>query len=127
MNPFVNPIFLTHLLKSYIVDINRVWNLTPKQMKAYQDKSIRKVVKYAYNVPLYNKEYKEQGIHPSDIRGLNDLKKLPIITKNDLRENYPNGIIPENFDKENSFLLSTSGSSGKPLFFIMNFLRQFYI
>lgn len=117
MNPFVNPIFLTHLLKSYIVDINRVWNLTPKQMKAYQDKSIRKVVKYAYNVPLYNKEYKEQGIHPSDIRGLNDLKKLPIITKNDLRENYPNGIIPENFDKENSFLLSTSGSSGKPLFF----------
>ena len=117
MNPYINPIFLTRLLKSYMVDVNRVWKLTPKQMRKFQDKALRKTVKYAYNVPLYHNKYKEHGVHPSDIKGINDLKKLPFITKNDLRNNYPDGIIPKNFDKENGFILSTSGSSGKPLFF----------
>jgi phenylacetate-CoA ligase len=121
MKPFMNPIFLTRLLKSYIVDINRVWNLSPKQMMEYQDKAIRKVIKYAYTVPFYNKKYKEFRIYPDDIKGIKDLKKLPLITKNDLRENYPDGILPSNYDKENGFLLSTSGSSGKPLFFYYDF------
>lgn len=117
MNPFINPVFLCRLLKSYMVDIDRVWKISPKKMRDFQDKALRKTVKYAYSVPLYNKKYKEHGVHPNDIKGISDLKKLPIITKNDLRENYPNGITPKNFDKKNSFLLSTSGSSGKPLFF----------
>ena len=121
MNPFVNPIFLLKLLKSYMVDINRVWNLSQEQMMKYQDKALRGVVKYAYTVPLYRKKYKEYGIHPQDIRGIKDIKKLPVITKNDLRNNYPDGILPRNYDKENGFLLSTSGSSGKPLFFYYEF------
>ena len=116
LSPFYNPVFLTRLLKSYIVDINRVWNLSSKQMMKYQDKALRKMVKYAYTVPLYNKKYKEAGLHPSDIRGIADLKKLPFITKDDLRNNYPEGIIPASFDKEHGFLLSTSGSTGKPVF-----------
>ncbi len=117
MNQFVNPIFLMRLLKSYMVDINRVWKLSLKQMEKYQDKAFRKSIKYAYTVPLYYKKYKEFGIHPDDIKEIKDLKKLPIITKNDLRENYPAGIVPKNFNKEQGFLLSTSGSTGKPLFF----------
>ncbi len=117
MNPYINPIFLSRLLKSYIVDINRVWNLSVEQMKSYQDKAIRKLIKYAYNFPLYHNKYKKIGINYKDIRGVKDLKKLPLITKNDLRDNYPEGIMPKNFDKENCFILSTSGSSGKPLFF----------
>ena len=117
MKPFVNPIFLLKLLKSYMVDINRVWNLSQEQMRKYQDKALRRVIKYAYTVPLYRKKYKEYGINAEDIRGIKDIKKLPVITKNDLRNNYPDGILPKNYDKENGFLLSTSGSSGKPLFF----------
>ena len=117
MNPYMNPIFLSRLLKSYIVDINRVWNLSTEKMKLYQDKALRKVIKYAYNFPLYHKKYKKLGINYNDIRGIKDIKKLPLITKNDLRDNYPEGIMPKNFDKDNCFILSTSGSSGKPLFF----------
>ncbi len=117
MNPYINPIFLSRLLKSYIVDINRMWNLSTEKMKLYQDKAVRKVIKYAYNFPLYHKKYKKLGINYYDIRGIKDIKKLPLITKNDLRDNYPEGIMPKNFDKENCFILSTSGSSGKPLFF----------
>jgi len=121
MYPFINPVFLTRLIKSYVVDIDRPWNVSLEKMKGFQDKSLRHVVKYAYSVPLYHDKYKKQGVHPNDIRGTLDIKKLPFITKNDLRDNYPNGIVPRNFDRENSFLLSTSGSSGKPLFIYYEF------
>ena len=116
MNQFHNPIFLLRVLKSYIFDINRVWKTDLESLKKYQNKSFRKIVNYAYTVPLYHKKYKQAGIHPNDIKGINDIKKLPFITKNDLRSNFPDGIIPREFDKKNGFLLSTSGSTGKPVF-----------
>ena len=116
MNPFHNPAFLMRLLKSYIIDLNRIWHTTLEELRRYQDRYLRKMVRYAYTVPLYHKKYREYGIHPEDIRGVKDIKKLPFITKEDLRDNYPNNIIPNNFDKKYSFLLSTSGSTGKPVF-----------
>ncbi len=116
MNQFLNPVFLLKIAKSYLSDVNRVWKINFKEFEKYKDKSLRNIVKYSYNVPLYKKKYKESGIHPSDIKGIKDIGKLPIITKNDLRENYPNGIVPLNYNKKNDFLLSTSGSTGKPVF-----------
>ena len=116
MNPFHNPLFLMRLLKSYTIDLNRLWHTTLEDLKRYQDKHLRRIVRYAYTVPLYHRKYREHGIHPDDIRGVRDLKKLPFITKQDLRDNYPNDIIPNNFDKKHGFLLSTSGSTGKPVF-----------
>jgi phenylacetate-CoA ligase len=74
------------------------------------------MIKYAYNVPLYNKKYKEFGIHLNDIKGIDDINKLPFITKDDLREYFPNGITPKRFNKEHGFRVSTSGSTGKPVF-----------
>jgi len=89
--------------------------LNEKQLKDYKDKAFRKTVKYAYTVPLYRKKYKEAGIHPRDIKGIDDIEKLPFVTKDDLRKKFPKGIIPPNFDKESGFVLSTSGSTGKPV------------
>jgi phenylacetate-CoA ligase len=116
MNPFHNPVFLSKILKTYLFDINRVWNTTPEKMREYQDKQIRKVVKFAYeNVSLYHDTYKKHNIHPSDINGRSDLKKLPFITKNEMKENFPDGIIPKNFNKKYGSKVSTSGSTGKPV------------
>jgi phenylacetate-CoA ligase len=116
INFFYNPIFLTRLLKSYLTDVDRIWRLNHEKLRKYQDKSFRKIIKYAYTVPVYNKKYKKYGINPNDVKGISDIKKLPLITKNDLMGNYPNGIISKNFNKKNAFLLSTSGSTGKPIF-----------
>jgi len=93
MNPFYNPAFLIKLAQSYISDINRIWKLDEKQIRKYQDKEFRKIVKYSFNVPLYYNIYKNHNIYPHDIKGLDDLKKLPIITKEDLRANFPDKII----------------------------------
>jgi len=109
MNPFTNPIFLLRIAKSYLSDVDRIWHIDSKKLKQYQDKAFRRIVKYAYTVPLYHEKYKKAGIHPNDIKGIGDIEKLPFITKDDLRENYPDRIIPKGFDTEHNFLLSTSG------------------
>jgi phenylacetate-CoA ligase len=44
------------------------------------------------NVPFYRKKFDEIGFNPDDLRSLEDLRKLPFTTKNDLRENYPYGL-----------------------------------
>src|SRR5574341_936136 len=44
------------------------------------------------NVPFYRKKFDEIGFNPDELRSLDDLRKLPFTTKNDLRENYPYGL-----------------------------------
>ena len=85
MNPFYNPIFLSKILKSYLFDINRLRRLDDQQLKRFQDKKFKKIVEFAYTVPLYYEKYKKAGIHPRDISGLKDVEKLPFITKQDIK------------------------------------------
>ena len=100
MNPFLNPITGFPFLKHFIFDPKRLEKKNPQQIARYRDKAFRKLLKYAYTVPLYYKKYREAGIHLSDIKGIKDIIKLPYITKKDLVENFPDGIIPSNYNKE---------------------------
>jgi len=115
MNPFINPVTGIPFLKHFIFDAKRLYRMNPKQLEKYRDKAFRKIVKYAYSVSIYHKKYKEAGIYPDDIRGIRDITKLPFITKKDLVENFPDGIIPPNYNKDKAFVVSTSGSTGKPV------------
>lgn len=112
--------FIFRLGKTYLTDINRLWNYNEKQLKNYQDKQFRKMVNYAYTVPMYHEKYKKNGVHPEDIKGIDDIHKLPFITKQDLRDNYPDRIVPTGFNQKDRFVLSTSGSTGKPVFIIVD-------
>ena len=115
MNSFYNPVFLLKILKSYMLDINRLKNLNEETLKKYQDKSLRNIVKYAYTVPLYHDKYKNAGVHPTDIAGIDDIKKLPMISKDDIKNYYPDGIISSRVNKEKLIKISTSGTTGKSL------------
>jgi phenylacetate-CoA ligase len=116
MKDYLNPLLPLKVAKCYLSDVDRVWCCNKEQLRAYQDKALRRMVKYAYTVPVYHKKYKKAGIYPQDIKGIKDLEKLPFITKDDLRQNYPDGIISKKYNKNNGFLVSTSGSTGKPVF-----------
>jgi len=116
MSSFMNPAFLFNIAKNYLSDVNRIWNFNSKQLRNYQDKCFRKVVKYAYTVPVYNKKFKEAGVRPDDIKSIDDICKLPVISKQELMDNYPDDIIPSGVNKNNLYLLSTSGSTGSPFF-----------
>ena len=104
-------------IKSYYLDTERLWRISPQKLRHFQDKKLRQVVKYAYKVPVYNKKYKESNIHPNNIKGLDDLRKLPMVSKDDIRNAFPDGVIPSNANLKKLWKIKSSGSTGKPLSF----------
>lgn len=65
-----------------------------EQIQAWQDERLVKQVKHVYeHVPYYRKKMEEKGVVPEDIRSTADLHKLPFLTKDDLRQAYPYGLL----------------------------------
>ena len=86
---------------------------SPEQMRAWQDERLVKQVQHVWdNIPFYRKKMEEKGLTPADIKGVDDLKKLPFLTKDDLRECYPYGLLGKPLN-ECVRIQSTSGTTGK--------------
>lgn len=84
-----------------------------EQIRAIQSEKLVKQVKHVYeNVPYYKNLMDETGVKPEDIHGVDDLHKLPFITKHDLRETYPYGMLAVPL-KDCVRIQSTSGTTGK--------------
>jgi len=115
LNPFYNPFFLLKVLKSYLIDIDNLRRFNEDQLARYRDKKFRKIIRYAFTIPMYNDLYKKAGIGIGDINGLDDISKLPIISKEDIKSYYPDGLIPKNKIKDTFVTVSTSGTTGKSL------------
>lgn len=78
-----------------------------------QNEKIVKQVRHVYtHVPYYKKLMDEKGVTPDDIKGVDDIKKLPFLTKADLREAYPYGLLATDL-KNCVRIQSTSGTTGK--------------
>jgi len=83
------------------------------QIKALQSERLVKQVKHVWdNVPYYRAKMEAKGITPDDIKGIEDLHKLPFVTKADLRDAYPYGLMGKPL-KECVRIQSTSGTTGK--------------
>jgi len=81
-----------------------------------QNSKMKTMVRYAYdNVPFYHDIMKLNNLYPEDFKDLKDINKLPIIKKDDIRNNYKD-FISKKFNPERLIQISTSGSTGKPLF-----------
>ncbi len=88
--------------------------LPPEKLRQLQDGRLQKLVARLYtHVPFYQKQWDEAGLRPSDIRGVNDLHKLPFTRKHHLRENYPFGMFAMPVE-ETIRLHASSGTTGKP-------------
>lgn len=73
------------------------------------------MISFAYTVPLYHELYKKHRVHPNDIRCMDDLKKLPIITKDDFTGRDPTELISTLTNISKVIKVSTSGTTGKSL------------
>ena len=97
-----------------------MWNekietMSRQDLEELQLKKLQNTVKIAFNeIPYYNKKYTQAEVYPEDIETLKDIEKLPFITKDDLRESYPFGLIRVDM-KEIKELHSSSGTTGKPV------------
>ena len=84
-----------------------------EEMKALQDERLVAQVKHVWeNVPYYRAKMEEKGITPDDIKGTGDLHKLPFLTKDDLRDAYPYGLMGKPMS-DCVRIQSTSGTTGK--------------
>ena len=91
----------------------QIETMPPEELRKLQDERLKAQVKHVYeSVPHYRQLMDEKGVKPEDIRGVDDLWKLPFTSKADLRECYPDGMlaIPKS---ECVRIHSTSGTTGK--------------
>ncbi|MDP4209078.1 MAG: phenylacetate--CoA ligase [Bacteroidota bacterium] len=96
-----------------------IWNKTFEsmsrdEMRACQSRRLIDMVERVYhNVPFYRNKMQALGLHPEDIRSVDDLKRLPFTTKQDLRDSYPFGLfaVPQS---EIVRVHASSGTTGKP-------------
>lgn len=85
-----------------------------EKLRALQNDRLSSLVKRLYQtVPFYKKQLDENGIHPNDIRTVDDLHKLPFTKKTDLRNNYPYQMFAKPMS-EISRIHASSGTTGKP-------------
>lgn len=83
------------------------------QIRAWQSERLAKTVKHVYeHVEYYRKKMDEKGVKPEDIQSVDDLHKLPFITKDDLREAYPYGLLAKPLS-DCVRIQSTSGTTGR--------------
>lgn len=86
---------------------------SPEKLRELQDERLVKQVKHVWdNVPYYRKKMEEKGVTPDDIKGVDDLHKLPFLSKADLRDAYPYGLLATPL-KDCVRIQSTSGTTGR--------------
>ena len=87
--------------------------MSAEQFKEIQSEKLVKQVKHVYeNVEYYRNLMDKKGVTPDDIKSVDDLHKLPFLTKADLREAYPYGLLAKPLS-ECVRIQSTSGTTGK--------------
>lgn len=88
--------------------------LTRPQIEKLQLERLQDTVQRCMNSPFYKERFRQIGLKPSDIKGLDNLQKIPFTTKQDLRDTYPFGIASIPLDKCVR-LHSSSGTTGNPV------------
>ena len=84
-----------------------------EKITAIQNEKLAKQVRHVWeNVPYYRAKMEAKGLTPEDIRSIEDLHKLPFLSKSDLREAYPYGLLGKPL-KDCVRIQSTSGTTGK--------------
>lgn len=98
----------------------KFWNpevetMSISKLKELQLKRLKKIVSYVYeNNSFYHKRFREAGFKPGDIKKLEDISKIPFLTKQDLREYYPFGLVCVEMD-DIVEIHASSGTTGKPV------------
>lgn len=91
--------------------------LSESQLMDYQNERLKSLIEHAYRtVPYYAKIMNESKLKPSDIKTRQDLVKLPLLTREQIKENLPR-LVSHEFKKSELLMGHTSGTTGSPLEF----------
>ena len=98
----------------YKTELEPIEKASRDELHALQLKRLQWTLRHAYeNVGFYRKQFEAHGVHPGDLRTLQDLRRFPFTTKQDLRDNYPFGMfaVPR---EQVARIHASSGTTGKP-------------
>lgn len=106
--------YLQHLCEWPVIYRNQ-WK-TSGELAAMQERSLKALITHAYTrVPYYHLLLDSAGICPRQIATLEDLQRIPVLTKDIILANYPDGIVASGANRDECSPRMTSGSSGKKL------------
>jgi len=110
----IGEVFLGTKMLKYLKELEETQWWSSEQLRELQNEKLRALIKHAYgNVPYYRRIFEERGLNDRDIQTVEDLQKLPILTKNDIRQNFSD-LLAKDSNKRKPLLNSTSGSTGEP-------------
>jgi len=94
---------------------------SPEKMREQQWRRLRRLLLHAYtNVPMYRELYDRHGFHPRDVRGLDDLPRVPTVDKALLKSAAPGTVLARGVRLARCRTVCTSGSTGSPLRIYLN-------
>ncbi|MFA7398519.1 MAG: phenylacetate--CoA ligase family protein [Crenarchaeota archaeon] len=100
---------------------NKRLHWSPSEIKRYQNKRLRYIVKYAYNnVPFYRQLYQENGVNIDEINQIEDLGKLPVVKKEFFKKQDPQLLVSNQYNLNSLKKVRTSGSTGTPFVIYIN-------
>jgi phenylacetate-CoA ligase len=107
---------ISHNAPHYLDELRQTQWLPRAEVEALQLRRLRRLVQHAYDhVAYYRETLQSAGVKPDDVRSLDDLRRLPVLTKTGLRENLYFDLLSDNHDKRKILKIATSGSTGEPL------------
>ena len=100
---------------TYYNELNNSQWLPRSKIKELQDKKLNLLVQHSYkHVPYYREKMDSMNLSPDDIQSIDDLHKLPLLSKKDVKENIYFDLMSDNHDKSKIQKITTSGSTGQP-------------
>lgn len=112
--PLGNIVMGTCVMKWY-KRISQMNQWSKQEIKEWQDKELQKFVKHAYDHTVYYRSlFDSMGLTPDDIRSIKDLKKIPVMTKEIVNENY-DSLVPDNLEQFKYRLSRSGGTTGVPV------------
>ena len=117
--PIADKAMNTRIIK-YYYQISKMQKWSKQDIINWQNDKLRNLISNAYyNTEYYRRLFNKQGITPENIKNIDDLKKLPILSKYDIIKNY-NQLKPKNLDSIPHIKSSTGGSTGDPMKFLLD-------
>lgn len=96
------------------MQLEKIETASIDELRSLQLERLKKTLHHAYqNSPVYRKKFDEHGVHPDDLKSLEDLQKFPFTTKQDLRDNYPFGLFSV-LQEKIVRVHASSGTTGQP-------------
>jgi phenylacetate-CoA ligase len=93
----------------------KIETMPVQELRKHQLRKLREQVKHCYdNSMFYQKKFKDAGLKPADIKTLDDIQKIPFTVKNDLRDNYPLGMLTVK-PVDVVEIHASSGTTGNPI------------